>query len=150
MGFSAGGYLVAQTSNIAAPAYTPIDAIDRLSSRPNFAIALYPGHLCRDGMSLEPGIKVTKATPPTFLLQAWDDPTDPVCNSTQYARALAEAGVPSEVHLFATGGHAFGFRPTGTPVDEWPTLLNAWLKVLPLLRYGPAAHEMSAFRPFQH
>lgn len=128
MGFSAGGYLVAQTSTIAARAYAPVDAVDRLSSRPDFAIALYPGHLCRDGVSLEPGITVTKATPPTFLVQAWDDPTDPICNSTQYARALAEAGVPAEVHLFATGGHAFGFRPTGTPVDRWPMLLESWLK----------------------
>jgi acetyl esterase/lipase len=134
LGFSAGGYLVAQTSNITAPGYKPVDSFDRFSSRPNFAIALYPGHLCRDGKSLEPGIKVTKGTPPTFLVQAWDDPTDPICNSTQYARALAEAGVPSEVHLFAAGGHAFGLRPTGKSVDQWLTLLDAWLKQLPLLR----------------
>jgi acetyl esterase/lipase len=133
MGFSAGGYLVAQTSNITTPAYKPVDSIDRISSRPNFAIALYPGHLCRDGVSLEPGIKVTKATPPTFLVQAWDDPTDPICNSTQYARALAEAGVPAEIHLFANGGHAFGLRPTGTPVDHWLMLLEDWLKRLPIL-----------------
>ena len=71
MGFSAGGYLVAQTSNIVAPAYRPIDAIDKLSSRPDFAVALYPGHLCRSG-SFESSIHVTKETPPTFLLQAWD------------------------------------------------------------------------------
>jgi len=133
MGFSAGGYLVAQTSNM-APAYRPVDAVDRMSSRPDFAIALYPGHLCRDGHSLEPGIKVTKATPPTFIVQAWDDPTDPICNSAEYARALAEAGVPSEVHLFASGGHAFALRPTGTPVDGWTDLLAAWLDRLPLLR----------------
>ena len=136
MGFSAGGYLVAQTSNIAAPAYIPVDDIDRLSSRPDFAIALYPGHLCRDGVSLEQGIRVTKQTPPTFLVQAWNDPTDPICNSTQYARALAEAGVPSEVHLFATGGHAFGLRPTGEPVDRWLGLLDDWLKRLSLAKIG--------------
>lgn len=133
MGFSAGGYLVAQTSNM-APAYAPVDAADRLSSRPDFAIAAYPGHLCRDGHSLEPGIKVTKATPPTFIVQAWDDPTDPICNSTEYARALSEAGVPAEVHLFASGGHAFALRPTGTGVDRWTELLAAWLQRLPVLR----------------
>lgn len=127
MGFSAGGYLVAETSNIFAPAYAPVDSIDRFSSRPDFVIALYPGHLCRDGKSLVPNIKVTKKTPPTFLLQAWNDPTDAICNSAQYARALAEAGVPAEVHLFAQGGHAFAFRPTGTAIDRWPTLLEAWL-----------------------
>lgn len=135
MGFSAGGYLVAQTSNIVAPAYKPVDATDRVSSRPDFAIALYPGHLCRDGVSLEQGIRVTKSTPPTFLVQAWDDPTDPICNSTQYARALAEAGVPAEVHLFANGGHAFGLRPTGKPVDRWLSLLDDWLRALPVLHH---------------
>ena len=133
MGFSAGGYLVAQTSNILRPAYSPVDAIDRVSSRPDFAVALYPGHLCRRGSVLDPGLRVTSATPPTFLLQSWDDPTDEVCNSTVYARALDAAGVPSEVHLFARGGHAFGLRPTGHPVDVWPALLEGWLKGLGII-----------------
>lgn len=130
IGFSAGGYLVAQTSNILQSAYPPVDAVDRVSSRPDFAIALYPGHLCRPGSTLDPGVRVTGRTPPTFLLQSWDDPTDEVCNSTVYARALDAAGVPSEVHLFARGGHAFGLRPTGQPVDVWPTLLEGWLRGL--------------------
>jgi len=133
MGFSAGGYLVAQTSNISALAYPAVDAVDQLSSRPDFAIALYPGHLCRSDSALDPGINVTKRTPPTFLLQSWDDPVDEVCNSTVYARALDAAGVPSEVHLFAKGGHAFGLRPTGHPIDVWPTLLEGWLKGLGLI-----------------
>ena len=133
IGFSAGGYLVAQTSNIFEPSYTPVDAIDELSSRPDFAIALYPGHLCRSGATLDPSIKVTKQTPPTFLLQAWDDPTDKVCNSTVYARALDDAGVPAEVHLFAKGGHAFGVRPTGNPVSSWPSLVENWLNEIEIL-----------------
>lgn len=133
IGFSAGGYLVAQISNIAEPAYTPVDAIDRVSSRPDFAVALYPGHLCRYGGALDPGIHVTARTPPTFLLQAWDDPTDPICNSLVYARALNAAGVPTEIHLFAKGGHAFGLRPTGHPVDGWPSLLESWLKEIDIL-----------------
>ncbi|HEY0313955.1 MAG TPA: alpha/beta hydrolase [Allosphingosinicella sp.] len=128
LGFSAGGYLVAQTSNILAPAYTPADAVDRISSRPDFAVALYPGHLCRTGRILDPTIQVTKKTPPTFLLQAWDDPTDEICNSVVYARALEAAGVPAEIHLFAKGGHAFGLRPSGHSVDIWPSLLENWLK----------------------
>lgn len=47
MGFSAGGYLVAQTSNLFAPVYEAVDAVDKVSSRPDFAVAIYPGHLCR-------------------------------------------------------------------------------------------------------
>lgn len=128
IGFSAGGYLVAQTSTIFEASYSPVDASDQLSSRPDFAIALYPGHLCRDGAALDPSIRVTPHTPPTFLLQAWDDPTDKVCNSIVYARALNEAGVPTEVHLFAKGGHAFGARPTKRPVSSWPSLVESWLK----------------------
>jgi acetyl esterase/lipase len=128
MGFSAGGYLVAQTSNIFAPAYKAVDAIDKVSSRPDFAIAFFPGHLCRDGTKLDRSIRVTTKTPPTFLLQAWDDPVNRICNSTLYARALNDAGVPAEVHLFAKGGHAFGLRRKHSPDTVWPGLVETWLR----------------------
>ena len=134
MGFSAGGYLVAQTSNILDAKYKPVDAIDTLSSRPDFAIAFFPGHICRDGKTFDPGLHVTNKTPPTFLLQAWDDPTNRLCNSTFYARALDKAGVPSEVHLFATGGHAFGLRRNHSPDTVWPALLENWLRDIRVLK----------------
>ena len=139
MGFSAGGYLVAQTSNIFEPAYKPIDAIDMVSSRPDFAIAFFPGHICRGGsklgpgLELDPGLHVTEKTPPTFLLQAWDDPVNRICNSTRYARALNDAGVPAEVHLFATGGHAFGLRRKHSPDTVWPSLVENWLRDIGIL-----------------
>lgn len=133
MGFSAGGYLVAETSNIFEPAYKPVDAVDKVSSRPDFAIAAYPGHLWNDGETLNPAIKVTKQTPPTFLLQNWDDPVDDICNSTLYARALSKAGVPAEVHLFARGGHAFGLRHPNDPAGAWPSLVERWLKDIGML-----------------
>jgi acetyl esterase/lipase len=133
MGFSAGGYLVAQTSNIFTSAYRPVDAIDKLSSRPDFAVALYPGHLCRSG-SFESSIHVTKETPPTFLLQAWNDPVDPICNSVLYANALNKAGVPAEIHLFAEGGHAFGLRDKEHPLAAWPSLVENWLKEVGVLK----------------
>lgn len=133
MGFSAGGYLVAQTSNIFEPTYKPVDAIDELSSRPDFAIAFFPGHICRSGTKLDPGLRITKRTPPTFLLQAWDDPVNKLCNSTLYARALDSAGVPSEVHLFAKGGHAFGLRRRRSPDTVWPSLIENWLKDIGIL-----------------
>ncbi|MBV6323637.1 alpha/beta hydrolase [Duganella sp. HSC-15S17] len=133
IGFSAGGYLVAQTSNMVAPTYQSVDAIDKLSSRPDFAIALYPGHLCRAGGKFDPGIRVTSQAPPTFLLQAWDDPVDPICNSILYARALDQAGVPAELHLFAKGGHAFGLRDKEHPVSSWPSLVENWLKDIGML-----------------
>lgn len=134
IGFSAGGYLVAQTSNIFESTYSQVDSADELSSHPDFAIALYPGHLCRSGGTLDPSIQVTKQTPPTFLLQAWDDPVDKICNSTIYARALDAAGVRSEIHLFAKGGHAFGLRRNAHPISSWPALVENWLKEIEMLQ----------------
>lgn len=142
IGFSAGGYLVAQTSNIVKPSYKPVDAADQLSSRPDYAIALYPGHLCRAGATFDPSIKVTARTPTTFLLQAWDDPVDKICNSTLYAKALNEAGVPTEVHLFAKGGHAFGLRRNPHPISSWPTLVEHWLRSIQIL--PPLAPDLNS------
>jgi acetyl esterase/lipase len=133
IGFSAGGYLVAQTSNIFKLTYKPVDAVDKVSSRPDFAIAAYPGHLCRSGGTLDPGIHVTRQTPPTFLLQAWNDPVDAVCNTTVYARALDAADVPTEVHLFAKGKHAFALRGKNHPIAMWPSLVESWLKEIEML-----------------
>jgi acetyl esterase/lipase len=133
LGMSAGGYLVAQTSNILTPAYRKVDRIDEISSRPDFAIALYPGHICRDNGLFDPTLPVTKAAPPTFIVQAWDDPTDPICNSLMYATALDKAGVSTEVHLFAKGGHAFALRHKGEPVGTWPSLAELWLKEIGMM-----------------
>lgn len=126
-GMSAGGYLVAQTSTIAEASYRPVDEADRLSSVPDFAIALYPGHLCREDATLDPGITVSASTPPTFLLAAWDDPVNKICNTTVYAHALATAGARAEVHVYAEGRHAFGLRHKELPIADWPSLVSAWL-----------------------
>lgn len=127
MGFSAGGYLAVQTSNIFEPAYTPVDAVDTVSSRPDFAIAFYPGHLCRPGDKLPVNLQVTSNTSPTFLIAAWDDDVNPICNSTLYARALDAADVPAEVHFFAKGGHAFARRTPEARHAIWPELVKGWL-----------------------
>lgn len=142
LGMSAGGYLVAQTSNIPKATYSPVDADDRLSSVPDFAIALYPGHLCRAGATLDPTIEVSKQTPPTFLLAAWDDPVNKVCNTTVYAHALAGAGAAAEVHVFAEGKHAFGLRHRDLPIASWPSLVENWLKAIGVLAPSrPAARS---------
>ncbi|MFY9659093.1 MAG: alpha/beta hydrolase [Terriglobales bacterium] len=129
LGFSAGGYLVAEIStHFDQRLYAPVDAPDRESCRPDFAVALYPGHLwTEDNFELNPLIRVTRQTPPTFLLQAENDPTDPVQNSLAYWAALKQVGVPVEMHLYAEGGHAFGLRRTEFPITEWPKLVERWL-----------------------
>ncbi|MFK0162688.1 alpha/beta hydrolase [Rhizobium sp. NPDC090279] len=145
MGFSAGGHLVAAVStHFAQRTYAPVDDADKLSSRPDFAIALYPGHLwahedddraSRDeaDMSLRPDITVSADTPPTFLLQAENDDVDGVEQSLAYYIALQKAGVPTEMHLYAQGGHAFGLRSTKLPIGHWPALVEQWLHTIGVL-----------------
>jgi acetyl esterase/lipase len=138
LGFSAGGHLVAAISTHATRAYAPIDEADRESSRPDFAIALYPGHLWEEpNLTLAPDIRIGPGTPPTFLLQAENDPVDDVRHSLTYYLALKQANVPVEMHLYAEGGHAFGLRRTAMPITGWPALVEAWLVTIGMI---PAAH----------
>lgn len=136
LGFSAGGHLVAAMStHFNRRAYSPIDAIDKVSCRPDFAVALYPGHLwLNEGkFELNPDIHVTSQTPPTFLLQAENDDVDDVNHSLVYYIALRKAGVPAEMHLYAEGGHGFGLRRTKLPITEWPLLVEKWLTTIGML-----------------
>jgi acetyl esterase/lipase len=133
LGFSAGGHLAAAMSiHFEQRVYPAIDAADRESCRPDFAVALYPGHLSKydNPSELNPDIRVTNQAPPTFLLQSEDDPVDDVENSLDYYAALKKAGVPVEMHLYASGGHGFGLRRTKLPVTAWPQLVETWLKTI--------------------
>ena len=132
LGFSAGGYLVAEIStSFERRLYAPVDAADKESCRPDFAVAVYPGHLWAGGAyKLNRNVAVTRQTPPTFLLQAEDDKVDGVQQSLAYYVALKNAGVPVEMHLYAQGGHAFGLRPTQLPVTGWPRLVETWLQTI--------------------
>jgi acetyl esterase/lipase len=137
LGFSAGGHLVAAIStNFEKRLYTAVDAADKESCRPDFAVALYPGHLLENTskeFELNPYVPVTGQTPPTFLLQATDDPVDTVQNSLVYYIALKNAGVPVEMHLYAHGGHAFGLRHTELPITGWPQLVETWLGAIGMI-----------------
>ena len=136
LGFSAGGHMVAAMSTqYEMRFYKPVDAADKLSCRPDFAVALYPGHLARHGQPtvLNPHIRVTRQTPPTLLIQAVDDPVDPVANSRVYHDALKKAGVPVEMHLYPHGGHAFGLRGKKSPASVWPGVMEKWLKARGIL-----------------
>jgi acetyl esterase/lipase len=131
IGFSAGGYLVAEVStNFKRRLYTPVDEADKESSRPDFAVAIYPGHLATDDDKLNPNVRVSRDTPPTFLAQAEDDHVDGVHQSLVYYIALKDAGVPVEMHLYAQGGHAFGLRRTQFPIAGWPQLVETWLRTI--------------------
>jgi acetyl esterase/lipase len=154
LGFSAGGHLSAAIStHFERRLYPAVDAADKESCRPDFAVAIYPGHLSRSAaewdakqsagkvvlhypptadkrLALNPYVPVTPETPPTFLLQAEDDHVDNVNDSLAYYIGLKNAGVPVEMHLYAHGGHAFGLRRTKLPITAWPQLVETWLQTI--------------------
>jgi acetyl esterase/lipase len=138
LGFSAGGHLSAAISvHFEKRLYPLIDAADKESCRPDFAVAIYPGHLsvANNSIDLNPDIRthITRQTPPTFLLQNEDDNVDRVEDSLSYYAGLKKAGVPVEMHLYAQGGHAFGLRRTKLPATAWPTLVETWLVTIGMI-----------------
>jgi acetyl esterase/lipase len=138
LGFSAGGHMVATMStHFEQRVYPAVDAADKESCRPDFAVAVYPGHLWIDDkkFDLNPDIRthITRQTPPTFLLQAEDDYVDNVNQSLVYYIALKNAKVPVEMHLYAQGGHAFGLRRTELPITGWPQLVETWLGTIGMI-----------------
>jgi acetyl esterase/lipase len=148
LGFSAGGYLVAEISTrYEHRLYTSLDAADEVSCRPDFAVAVYPGHLAVGGKAyrLNPNVPVNHRTPPTFLIQAEDDKVDGVSQSIAYYIALKDAGVPVEMHLYAEGGHAFGLHSTTLPIGRWPELVEEWLRTIGAL--GPAPENARKLSP---
>ena len=133
IGFSAGGHLAANLSNnFAARAYEAVDEADKVSCRPDFAILIYPAYLAA-GDKLSADMKLTSATPPTFLIQAEDDHIG-VENCLFYYLALKNNKVPVEMHLFPTGGHGYGLGGNGGAVATWPLICARWLQEMKLAR----------------
>jgi acetyl esterase/lipase len=135
LGFSAGGHLTAWTStNSDKRAYEAIDDIDKVSCRPDFAVLIYPAYLVPRGKDeLAPDVRVSKETPPTFFAHANDDPISAE-NSVRMYLALKKARVPAELHVYASGGHGFGLRPSDKPCSTWPQRCADWMKSQGLLK----------------
>jgi acetyl esterase/lipase len=136
LGFSAGGHLAATLSaNSQARTYPRVDESDDASCRPDFQILVYPGGVAeRGGYALTPDVAVTAKTPPTFLVMAQDDPVRPE-NVLGYAMALEGEKVPMELHVYPSGGHGYGLRPTRDFVTSWPQRAADWMRSRGLL--GP-------------
>lgn len=144
VGFSMGAHLSAMTAtNFGTRAYEPIDALDEdYSSRPDFAILCYPDWLtgARYGKSineLSPAMNIPRDTPPIMLIHASDDSTALSENSAVFYLALKRAGVPAELHIFATGEHDFGVIQDGSLPSSWPGLCIKWMRSMDLLRISP-------------
>lgn len=154
MGFSAGGHLASTASTyFDKGSAAPVDAIDRASSRPDFAILGYPVITLTEAWThqgsrtnllgenpdadlarrLSTDTRVTSETPPTFLFHTNADTAVPVENSVHYFLALRKAGVPSEMHIFKDGPHGVGMPMNDPALSEWPKVLTNWLRASGLL-----------------
>jgi acetyl esterase/lipase len=129
VGFSAGGHLaLATATSFEKRTYKPIDAIDEVSCRPDFVIAVYSGYLkARDKDELAPGLRVPKGTPPVFLAHGGDDLISDPAHSVVMYLALKRAGVPAELHIYAKAAHDFGVRPSDRPCSTWTQSCADWL-----------------------
>jgi acetyl esterase/lipase len=149
MGYSAGGHLASTASTFIEPANPAAgDAVDRVSSRPDFAILGYPvislteawthrgsrnsllGDDAEEALarSLSTDTRVSAETPPTFLFHTNADTAVPVENSITYFLALRKAGVPAELHVFKDGPHGVGLALDDPELSAWPALLANWLR----------------------
>lgn len=139
VGFSAGGHLaLATATRFAKRLYEPIDAVDPVSCRPDFAVLCYSGYLkAKDKDEIAPGIEIPRDTPPVLLAHASDDNEGYGGSLSDHSAimylALKRAGVPTELHIYATGDHDFGVRQNGKLPSSWPGLCINWLRSQGLL-----------------
>lgn len=158
IGFSAGGHLAALAATQPVPGNPEAeDAIERVSSRPDYVVLGYPwiGALTSDTahisyckqfnvmdrcealrLAYSPDLFVGKDTPPAFIFHTFNDQTVPVEQSLRFFDALVKAGVQSEMHIFANGPHGVGLGGIDPALEEWPNLLDGWLRAHGLLGPG--------------
>jgi acetyl esterase/lipase len=134
LGFSAGGHLAATTATqFDKRTYATMDDIDSVSCRPDFAVLVYPAYLAaKEKAELLPTVRVPKDSPPMFFVHASNDPVK-ADNSIQLYLALRRVNVPAELHIYATGGHGFGLRPSEHPCSTWPQRCADWLRTQGML-----------------
>lgn len=122
-GFSAGGEL-AQLAALQHDAGNPsaADPVERVSSRPDFQVLIYPGksHL----------IQPVAGSPPAFMAAGYDDRSDISIGLAEAYLRFKAVGVPAELHMYAKTGHGFGIRPerAGQSHQAWPVHLLAFLR----------------------
>jgi acetyl esterase/lipase len=131
LGFSAGGNLAAVlTAHTETRTYPRVDAADDLSCAPNFSILIYPAYLVlKDkGNAINPNVAITPKHPKTFIAMSQDDGVGPE-NAVLYYMELMKNKVPSELHLYPTGGHGYGLRPNkDAVVTTWPDRAIDWMR----------------------
>lgn len=123
LGFSAGGYLASSAAIRHDPGNPDAtDPIDRVSSRPDFAVPIYPV------IDEELPALVTPASPPVFLALTHEDLAPRIKGTLPFYEALLDNDVPAEMHVFARGKHGAGLAPGDPSLGQWPVLLARWLR----------------------
>jgi len=143
LGVSAGGHLAAVLcGNTQQRTYPAIDEADRVSCRPDFMILIHPAYLTvkEDGDKPAPRVEVSSNSPPSFLVMTQDDPVR-VENVLLYFLRLKQAAVPSELHVYPTGGHGYGLRRTEHYVTTWPDRATDWMRSRGLLENRPGSQQ---------
>jgi len=130
VGFSAGGHLaIATATTFDKRTYEPVDDVDKISCRPDFAIPVYSGYLkMKDKDELAPGLRIPTGTPPIFLVHGGEDLISPPENSVLLYLALKRAGIPAELHIYAGTAHDFGVRTNEHPYSKWTARCADWLR----------------------
>ena len=129
LGFSAGGNLTVMTCLHGSEHTSPMDEkLDVENSTPSFAIPVYPAYLVERGTEgpLLSDITVKDTSPPLCLVHAADDPWT-ASGSFLLAVEYKKHDIPCEVHVYAKGGHGFGMKKKGLPVDAWPHRVIEWM-----------------------
>lgn len=147
LGFSAGGETAARTAvQHGNRLYQPMDERDKTSCAANFALLIYPGGIAEKDGSLKPGYSVGEATPPMFFVHAADDRVT-CLHSVALFTALKKAQRSAELHIYASGGHGYGLRPTEEAVTRWPARAENWLRERGVLA---ARREQHVGHPADH
>ncbi len=141
VGFSAGGHLaIATATSFDKRTYEPIDDVDKVSCRPDFAVAVYSGYLkAANKDELAPGLRIPPGTPPIFLAHGGEDIVSPPEHSVLMYLALKRAGVPAELHIYATATHDFGVRASDHPCSTWTESCANWLRHQGFLKTAAAS-----------
>ena len=129
MGFSAGAHASGMTALLNDRQYPWVDGYDQHSYKPNFVGLIYLGYNLHD----EPGVAFTPDLPPLFMAVTQDD-KDRGILCAQLFIELKKAEVPSELHIYESGGHGYGLRPTGLPVTGWNHDMAAWMKQIGVIK----------------
>ncbi len=134
LGFSAGGHLCVMTTlHPNERSYERDPALEAEDATPDFSIPVYPAYLTeKDGFQLKPQFAVTPKSPPICLVHANDDKITPAGSALLYLE-YKKQGLPAELHIYVKGGHGYGMKKSGQPVNSWPDRVGGWMKSSGLL-----------------